>query len=99
MPLNLQLDLLQNMEDRLSETITTGIKGVHERLDLLNGRTRASEVRLAEHGVRLGSLESTNAKDGGDNRRITKWDAGIVIGTATMTCMIVLGILKLTGKL
>lgn len=49
--------LMDAMKDSRSE-LTAGIKGVHERLDVLNGRTRKSEEYIGRHDERIKALES-----------------------------------------
>lgn len=43
--------------DRLYETTDTGFKGVHSRLDLLNGRTLKGEIERENIRTRIISLE------------------------------------------
>lgn len=48
---------LWDVRDRLSAEAQQGFNGVHERLDVLNGRVGRGEVQAGEHGVRLVNLE------------------------------------------
>lgn len=48
---------LWDLRDTLSRQNKDGFDGVHERLDVLNGRVGKNEVTGGEHGVRLINLE------------------------------------------
>jgi hypothetical protein len=48
---------LWDVRDTLSAEAMRGFGGVHERLDVLNGRVGRGEVQAGEHGVRLVNLE------------------------------------------
>lgn len=50
-------DLSPREIDRLYEAIDHGFKGVHERLDALNGRTREAEKQIAVHETQIADLK------------------------------------------
>jgi len=88
------------MEARLTDALVHQIGGVHVRLDLLNGRTRKTEERAAEHGVRLGSLEA--AKDRilpEGTTPLTRRDLAVASGSIVTVVAIGLWFLNVMGKL
>jgi hypothetical protein len=48
---------LRDLREDLVERLNTGFGGVHQRLDVLNGRTGKTEVAAAEASLRLTNVE------------------------------------------
>lgn len=92
--------------DRLYQTTDDGFRGVHDRLDVLNGRTQKGEVASAELRSRVVSLEKeifrrrvTDGPDGGPGPAVpffTKREKalvglGVVVVGALMKFMLLAG--------
>lgn len=68
---DLSRDDLRELKDDILDRITGGFQGVHERLDGLNGRTRAVETKVAV-------LEDRGVRD-----PTARWGAGVgILGIA-----------------
>lgn len=97
--------------DSLKELIEQRFDGLDLRIDSLteqvketNGRVRSHESKLSDHTPRLAAAERDikrlhapkSEPNDGENRRLTKWDALLVLGAiaATVGVMSFLGLLK-----
>ena len=61
MPDHITRDEFTIYQDRVLDTLQDGFKGLNDRLDLLNGRTRFAENRLENVATRLGQVEADKA--------------------------------------
>jgi hypothetical protein len=82
--------------DRLYEHIDNGFRGVHDRLDTLNGRTRKIEVDSGQIHTRLHNVEkevfqrrrTDKRTDGDPDRLFTKREAALAtVGIAIISAM------------
>jgi hypothetical protein len=87
------MDVTREDLKELRADLNHGFSGVHQRLDVLNGRVRKGEISRAEHELRLGSLESSGR---GDAKPITKRDLAVASATAAVV-VVVLQMLGLLG--
>lgn len=88
---------LWDLRDTLSRQNKDGFDGVHERLDVLNGRVGKNEVQGGEHGVRLINLErevfkrrrSDTDDEAKDAAPITRRDLTVALATLSAAGAIV----------
>lgn len=71
--------LTQAQLDAMEARLLHGITGIHDRLDILNGRTRKVENDAAATAIRLAALEDVEK----ESRRITVWDVTLAASVAT----------------
>lgn len=85
-----------DLRQLLLERMDSGFSGVHDRLDLLNGRLRAAEVNLGKHDVRLDTLEKRRSAKAERPRwrAISERDIRIVLATIGAAATVAIAIWK-----
>ena len=96
-------DLKELIEQRF-DNLDLRIDGLTEQVKETNGRVRSHESTLSNHAPRLSAAERDIKRmhtpekaesNAGENRRLTKWDALLVLGAITST----IAVLRLLGML
>ena len=96
-------DSLKELIEQRFDGLDLRIDGLTEQVKETNGRVRAHESKIANHEPRLLAAERDikrlhspkSEPNAGENRRLTKWDALLVLGAIAAT----VGVLRFLGLL